>query len=157
MSPNKPFQIIALARQIRLQTEALQCGQDFASVQWKPSRDAAEATRRLLTRLQALTPDPGCIAPTASGLQAGSPDAGTDFQEPGADVFDENAYLYANPDVAAAVDAGLVKSGREHWLKCGRAELRPGGPLEPLPERSRFRSEERRVGKECRSRWSPYH
>src|SRR3712207_8678692 len=23
--------------------------------------------------------------------------------------------------------------------------------------RARFRSEERRVGKECRSRWSPYH
>ena len=27
------------------------------------------------------------------------------------------------------------------------------GPLEPIVERS----EERRVGKECRSRWSPYH
>ena len=27
-----------------------------------------------------------------------------------------------------------------------------GGPLE-----KGFRSEERRVGKECRSRWSPYH
>ena len=26
----------------------------------------------------------------------------------------------------------------------------PGGKIEP-------RSEERRVGKECRSRWSPYH
>src|SRR3712207_6865127 len=25
------------------------------------------------------------------------------------------------------------------------------------PARSSFRSEERRVGKECRSRWSPYH
>src|ERR1035438_9044340 len=25
------------------------------------------------------------------------------------------------------------------------------------PERQRYRSEERRVGKECRSRWSPYH
>ena len=25
------------------------------------------------------------------------------------------------------------------------------------PERNVFRSEERRVGKECRSRWSPYH
>ena len=25
------------------------------------------------------------------------------------------------------------------------------------PERPEFRSEERRVGKECRSRWSPYH
>src|SRR3712207_9184982 len=26
-----------------------------------------------------------------------------------------------------------------------------------LPTESRNRSEERRVGKECRSRWSPYH
>ena len=27
-----------------------------------------------------------------------------------------------------------------------------------VPKRKRdFRSEERRVGKECRSRWSPYH
>src|SRR2546430_11247727 len=36
---------------------------------------------------------------------------------------------------------------------------RSGGPL-PLPDRGRDvrrRSEERRVGKECRSRWSPYH
>ena len=24
-------------------------------------------------------------------------------------------------------------------------------------ERAKYRSEERRVGKECRSRWSPYH
>ena len=29
-----------------------------------------------------------------------------------------------------------------------------GGPVEP---QRGFRSEERRVGKECRSRWSPYH
>src|SRR3712207_7839615 len=27
----------------------------------------------------------------------------------------------------------------------------------PLPLRTHSRSEERRVGKECRSRWSPYH
>src|SRR2546425_6199600 len=27
----------------------------------------------------------------------------------------------------------------------------------PLVQVPRFRSEERRVGKECRSRWSPYH
>ena len=25
------------------------------------------------------------------------------------------------------------------------------------PKQTQFRSEERRVGKECRSRWSPYH
>src|SRR5579871_4754421 len=41
--------------------------------------------------------------------------------------------------------------------------LRPGGELIILTRVSadeglrRFRSEERRVGKECRSRWSPYH
>src|SRR5256885_15583489 len=29
----------------------------------------------------------------------------------------------------------------------------PVTPLRPMP----LRSEERRVGKECRSRWSPYH
>ena len=31
----------------------------------------------------------------------------------------------------------------------------PGYP--DMPEESAPRSEERRVGKECRSRWSPYH
>ena len=30
-------------------------------------------------------------------------------------------------------------------------------PLTPMDRSSRQRSEERRVGKECRSRWSPYH
>src|SRR2546430_5493560 len=34
-----------------------------------------------------------------------------------------------------------------------RREIRNG----PFPLRSTKRSEERRVGKECRSRWSPYH
>src|SRR5256885_16591300 len=32
-----------------------------------------------------------------------------------------------------------------------------GGVMESNPEFSSKRSEERRVGKECRSRWSPYH
>ena len=32
---------------------------------------------------------------------------------------------------------------------------RSGKPWKPRT--SRWRSEERRVGKECRSRWSPYH
>src|SRR2546429_6579017 len=31
------------------------------------------------------------------------------------------------------------------------------GPEPQLRARGRRRSEERRVGKECRSRWSPYH
>src|SRR5258706_1781786 len=31
------------------------------------------------------------------------------------------------------------------------------GPAKPDPSAGHDRSEERRVGKECRSRWSPYH
>ena len=31
------------------------------------------------------------------------------------------------------------------------------GELDKIIERAGARSEERRVGKECRSRWSPYH
>src|SRR2546430_10512383 len=43
-----------------------------------------------------------------------------------------------------------------------RLELEPGAPraereVETVLGLSRQRSEERRVGKECRSRWSPYH
>ena len=30
-------------------------------------------------------------------------------------------------------------------------------PLRPRKDKKDVRSEERRVGKECRSRWSPYH
>ena len=45
--------------------------------------------------------------------------------------------------------------------KCGFVEVKaPGEKPRPL-QKSRIRllrrSEERRVGKECRSRWSPYH
>src|SRR5690242_21226451 len=45
-----------------------------------------------------------------------------------------------------------------------RSEIWRGGRAAPTlalpnarPVRFRHRSEERRVGKECRSRWSPYH
>ena len=41
-------------------------------------------------------------------------------------------------------------------LDGGPAGPGPGGP-ESLGGRSHRRSEERRVGKESRSRWSPYH
>ena len=47
----------------------------------------------------------------------------------------------------------LVSGQRERFLS--RSEL---GEMQIIcPPGSDFRSEERRVGKECRSRWSPYH
>src|SRR5258705_13042762 len=47
----------------------------------------------------------------------------------------------------------LHSSQRHTSLACTACHER-NGDNSALP---RFRSEERRVGKECRSRWSPYH
>ena len=42
-----------------------------------------------------------------------------------------------------------------NWLLNGRTF--DAGHFSPLQQITDKRSEERRVGKECRSRWSPYH
>ena len=69
----------------------------------------------------------------------------------------------------AVTDAGSFGAGpayaggdREHGTQALNAELQDKGFLltstEDLIKWARTgRSEERRVGKECRSRWSPYH
>src|ERR1041385_3716674 len=51
-------------------------------------------------------------------------------------------YAYASGETAAA--------------RPGQPVVRPSCPPNPTPRADRSRSEERRVGKECRSRWSPY-
>jgi SAM-dependent methyltransferase len=48
----------------------------------------------------------------------------------GRDRFDEAAYLAANPDVAAAVAAGAVRSGYAHYRRFGRREGRSLAPRE---------------------------
>src|SRR3989449_9375156 len=45
----------------------------------------------------------------------------------------------------------------EHQDEEDPDERDDGEQFEPAAEQTRRRSEERRVGKECRSRWSPYH
>ena len=62
------------------------------------------------------------------------------------------------------VDLGLKTAFDELFMSdAGRAENRlpkiydiPLSEIDDFPDHP-FRSEERRVGKECRSRWSPYH
>src|SRR5256885_10767691 len=54
-------------------------------------------------------------------------------------------------DAAESVRAQVEK--RRHQLDLQA----PEAPLTVHADRIRVRSEERRVGKECRSRWSPYH
>src|SRR2546422_11623036 len=64
-----------------------------------------------------------------------------------------------------ATEAGWARSayshGRRLFRKCD-AKIDGQRPAVPRPDHDRVapsgvRSEERRVGKECRSRWSPYH
>ena len=43
------------------------------------------------------------------------------------------------------------------WLAGLPARARPSAVPPAASRKARVRSEERRVGKECRSRWSPYH
>ena len=56
----------------------------------------------------------------------------------------------ANPEmtiVAAGGDGDGLGIGAGHFVAAGRRNV----------NMTYIRSEERRVGKECRSRWSPYH
>src|SRR3712207_9555871 len=63
------------------------------------------------------------------------------------------------PEVSlvAILDAdkeGFLRSGRSLIQTIGRAARNVSGEVHMYADK---RSEERRVGKECRSRWSPYH
>jgi len=50
--------------------------------------------------------------------------------------FDEDAYLFLNPDVAAAIEKGLFPSAYSHWNSFGRKEGRGGGPWDEVPDRT---------------------
>src|SRR2546430_10194779 len=59
----------------------------------------------------------------------------------------------ANPrekSLEMSLPGGLASGGRGVYLPCSVCAVTQGGG-------ESSRSEERRVGKECRSRWSPYH
>ena len=61
----------------------------------------------------------------------------------------ENQRIFRGREGSRDRDAVIVENNIrrcEELLKTAAVQLPPGG-----------RSEERRVGKECRSRWSPYH
>src|SRR2546430_9051769 len=65
---------------------------------------------------------------------------------------DEN-HLVARQEDMLGLQVSVNRRGR-HLLQPGRDG---GGNRPNLGGKLRPRSEERRVGKECRSRWSPYH
>ena len=56
------------------------------------------------------------------------------------------------------IDLDKLPDGcKSHLLAEAEEGLKPSEAIIRIIERESFRSEERRVGKECRSRWSPYH
>ena len=59
-------------------------------------------------------------------------------------------------DTRSGFGVGLLKAGQANPnVVALTADLK--GSLKMDAFAAEFRSEERRVGKECRSRWSPYH
>ena len=72
------------------------------------------------------------------------------------------AFEQVGPELAIAdiVPLRIVSQTMKQSVKYAQiaASIREIGIIEPpVVARDKGRSEERRVGKECRSRWSPYH
>ena len=69
-------------------------------------------------------------------------------------------WVAEHPDATSKRDIAKafgIKGAERIELKRLLKELEGEGQLERRRRHYRDRSEERRVGKECRSRWSPYH
>ena len=75
-------------------------------------------------------------------------------------IFFPGHFLYSNP-IEAWVTEPLpeVTLQKDHFCSQGARPTLAAEALEvaKMGIRTLIRSEERRVGKECRSRWSPYH
>src|SRR3712207_9074910 len=98
-------------------------------------------------------------------------DTGSNLLDPGDDPASNVRFLFFCSAVIAAVDkhqallrASVANAGQDHRLGANEAppaiiSIFLGAELERAFEGDSIdrRSEERRVGKECRSRWSPYH
>ena len=77
------------------------------------------------------------------------------------------AVLPVNPEIPAGgvgeVEYSIIEGEHETFLLLRREQIPArvpydeGGEAIEITDRLKSRSEERRVGKECRSRWSPYH
>ena len=62
-------------------------------------------------------------------------------------------------EMFTALSSKALKNNNEEFLKLAQENLKQyqAQTVNELDKKEKARSEERRVGKECRSRWSPYH
>ena len=114
--------------------------------EWAGSVDAAERSRNeALARIQsALDRD----APVSSVLTK-------ELYEAQELVLGWRRERWADQGVFAEGAEAFNSAGSAARATCSRLEIEYSTTLSGLG--GRLRSEERRVGKECRSRWSPYH
>ena len=96
------------------------------------------------------------------GLEAG--DLSIRFDDSGKDEFARisgmlNRTAGSIGEVVSRIRTGVAENSRqsEELAKISGDLMDSMDSIEGLMGRARSRSEERRVGKECRSRWSPYH
>ena len=109
----------------------------------------------------------GCAIPNENGFALPStPPIHSPVKIPyGAALPQQSGSLRSNPEGRILRPQGRIRKGE----KAGQQNDSQKFPqyhvtslpdlqyLDCLPQGTRSRSEERRVGKECRSRWSPYH
>jgi GT2 family glycosyltransferase/glycosyltransferase involved in cell wall biosynthesis len=127
-------QLLSMARQISKAAEGLRAALGTGPLPERPTAadtisadvnwfdgPAAGAARQI----RAILPD---LLPRRRGLFARF----KDWLHSG---FDEDAYLYFNPDIAKALAEGRITSPRQHWLTHGRKEGRIGGQPRPVAER----------------------
>src|SRR3712207_2900906 len=108
---------------------------------------------------------PAWTVRVASRTQIGPPSTGTAFLHPSTRALPSGTLAgMSDPTSRLAEDALTLQSAAERLhddtLDRACAPLVPAALTaieHTLGILSRTRSEERRVGKECRSRWSPYH
>ena len=128
--------------------------------------DATDLTQQLATALDAAWRSRTPIAPLSEANPGLTPDDAYGIQSRwtalrlarGDQIVGRKIGL-TNPAIQQQLgvdepDYGALWRSSFHEARGGRAEIPAADFLQPRLE---GRSEERRVGKECRSRWSPYH
>src|SRR6266550_5852075 len=81
-----------------------------------------------------------------------------DADKMGLAAADQRRKLDEALDVISELMLGRMVTKKSDWFDLREARLQLSGYSQPMMEMAvASRSEERRVGKECRSRWSPYH
>src|SRR3712207_9143239 len=84
------------------------------------------------------------------------------FSTEDATLVEVNPLAKAPDGTVLALDAKITLDENAGFRQAGHAALEDTAAADPLEAAAKekdlnYRSEERRVGKECRSRWSPYH